>query len=230
MWECRQLVHERDSPLAVCPQHCPLPSPEGVRLHTLSYPMSTTDRASESESASVPQYCPVPLPEEVCPKCTWATSMSTSEVSSPLKWSAQRPKTCKKLRLLQYARRIPTMATFSRHTCLPIIIGRTVDQNDTLVLLSPNLDRFFSRAFTMDARSFGFRRPTYCWKVSDPIIIFAHPVSTIPFPEHEFSIVSNSPQTGLRSILSFFCLLQQRTTLFTASANPFQHGVMSKKH
>ena len=34
IWECRQPVHQRNSLLAVCPQHCPVPSPEGVRLHT----------------------------------------------------------------------------------------------------------------------------------------------------------------------------------------------------
>ena len=34
--------YQRYSMLAVCPQYCPVPSPEGVRLHTLSYPMSTS--------------------------------------------------------------------------------------------------------------------------------------------------------------------------------------------
>ena len=33
-WECRPLVHERDFQFSVCSQHC--------RLHTLSYPMSTS--------------------------------------------------------------------------------------------------------------------------------------------------------------------------------------------
>ena len=84
--------------LAVCPQHCPVPSPEGVRLHTRSHPTSTDDY---SLLAVCPQYCPVPSPAGVCRKCTWNTSMSTSEVFFPFKWSAQRPKTCKKLRLLQ---------------------------------------------------------------------------------------------------------------------------------
>ena len=47
-----------------------------------------------------------------------------------------------------------TLATFSRHTCPPMFIGMTADQNDSLVSLSPNLNRFSSRTFSMDARFF----------------------------------------------------------------------------
>ena len=50
---------------------------------------------------------------------------------------------------------------------------------------------------------FELRRFRYCRNVSDPIIIFAQPVSTIPLLRQEFSIVSNSPQTRLRSRLNF---------------------------
>ena len=50
------------------------------------------------------------------------------------------------------------MATFSRHTCLPIFIGTTADLNDILVSLSQNLNRFFSRTFSVDAHSFGFKK------------------------------------------------------------------------
>ena len=79
-----------------------------------------------------------------------------------------------------------------------------------------NLNRFFSSTFSMVAPPVGFKRPRYCWKVSDPVIIFAHPLPTIPFPGHEFSSVSNSPQTWLHSILIF---------LPSPTANNVVHGV-----
>ena len=72
------------------------------------------------------------------------------------------------------------IATFSRHTCFPMFIGMTADRCDILVSLSPNLKRFFSRTFSTDARSFEVSRSRYCLNVSDPLIILAHPVSTIP--------------------------------------------------
>ena len=50
---------------------------------------------------------------------------------------------------------------------------------------------------------FELRSFRYCRNVSDPIIIFAQPMSTIPLLRQEFSIVSNSPQTRLRSRLNF---------------------------
>ena len=86
------------------------------------------------------------------------------------------------------------IATFSRHTCFPMFIGMTADRCDILVSLSPNLKRFFSHIFgRRNARSFEVNRSRYCMKVSDPIIILAHPVSMIP-----------SPMARSRSILCFF--------------------------
>ena len=107
VWECGQLVHERDSQLAATAlpgyTHDLTRCPQPTEQVSLKAPLSTDDY---SLLAACPQCCLVPSPEGVCRKCTWNTSMSTSEVFSPFKWSAQRPKTCKKLLLLQYARRI----------------------------------------------------------------------------------------------------------------------------
>ena len=96
------------------------------------------------------------------------------------------------------------IATFSRHTCFLMFIGMTANQCDILILLSPNLKRFFSHTFSTDARSFEVNRSRYCLQLSDPIIILAHPVSMIPFPGLEFSIASHSPMARSRSIFCFF--------------------------
>ena len=75
------------------------------------------------------------------------------------------------------------------------------------------------------------RRFTYCRNVSDPIIIFAQPVSTIPLLGQEFSIVSNSPQTRLHSRLNFlaFSSSEQRCSrrLRILTNN---EACLSKKH
>ena len=114
------------------------------------------------------------------------------------------------------------MATFSRHTCPPIFIGMTADQNDILVSLSPNLNRFFSRTFSTDARSDEFRRPRCCGKVSDPIIIFAQPVSTIPFPGQEFNIVL--------SLVFFFFSNEQRCSQRLRILSSMEPCLLSKQH
>ena len=78
----------------------------------------------------------------------------------------------------------------------------TADHNDILVSLSPNLKRF----------------------LSDPIIIFAQPMSTTPLPRQEFNLVSNSPHTWLRSSLN--CLVLSSSE---QSANPVKQRAVSLK-
>ena len=112
---------------------------------------------------------------------------------------------------------------------LPNIHWVTADQCDVLVSLSPNLKRFFSRIFSMDARSFELNRSRYCLKVSDPIIIFAHPVSMIPFPGLEFSIASYSPITRSRSILCFFAPTVNNAVLGVCESFPAE-CFLAKKH
>ena len=127
----------------------------------------------------------------------------------------------------------PTIiATFSRHTCFPILKGMTADQCDILVSLSPNLKRFFSRTFSTDARFFEVNRSRYCLKVSDPIIILAHPVSMIPLPGLEFSIASYSPLARSRSILCFFAFSSndQRCSRRLRILSSREQCLLSKKH
>ena len=125
------------------------------------------------------------------------------------------------------------IATFSRHTGFPMFIGMTADQCDILVSLSPNLTRFFSRIST-DARSIKVNRSRYCLKVSDPIIILAHPVSMIPFPGLEFSIASYSPKARSRSIFLFPSLspAMNNAALGVCESCPAESGAYSlpKKH
>ena len=84
-------------------------------------------------------------------------------------------------------------------------MGMTADLNDILISLSPNLKRFFSLVFSQLMRvPLNSGGSDTVKMMSDPITIIAQPVSTSPFPGQEFSIVSNSPQTQLRS--SFNCL------------------------
>ena len=114
----------------------------------------------------------------------------------------------------------------SHDTCFSMFIGITGDQCDVLVSLSPNLKRFFSRTFLMDARSSGLKRPR---DVSDPIIIFAHPVSMIPFPG--LSIASYSPLTQLRSILCLvaFSSNEQRCSRRLRILSSMEQCLLSKR-
>ena len=114
----------------------------------------------------------------------------------------------------------------------PMFIGMTADQCDIFVSLSPNLKRFFSRTFSTDARSFEVNRSRCCLKVSDPIIILAHPVSMIPFPGLEFSIASYSPVARPRSIFCFlaFSSNEQRCSRRLRILSSREQCLLSKKH
>ena len=63
-------------------------------------------------------------------------------------------------------------------------------------------ERILFCALSMTARSFEVRRFRYCRNVSDPIIVFAKPVSIIPLPGQEFSNVWNSPHPRCLRVLS----------------------------
>ena len=73
VWECVLLVHERDSPLAVCPQHCTVAhtlSPD-VRIGDLPSPV---EKSAERSGAVQELHQLRSARAETCPEKDWVNT------------------------------------------------------------------------------------------------------------------------------------------------------------